>query len=130
MSTETASLPRPSRKGLFTALIVAALFSEIQQASTWRKFFAAFGFLLGILRDKSEQVSLDRYQKRLECCRKCPLFYPALSTCGTPLADYRDSQLGCWCHMPTKSRFDSATCWLDEHLDDPNPASWKSNGVN
>ena len=55
---------------------------------------------------------------RNTCCRRCPIFYKPLATCGTPLIrDLRD--MGCWCHLPSKNGNIAATCWIrDQGVDD------------
>ncbi len=46
---------------------------------------------------------------RMEECRKCPLFYKPLQTCGSPLA--KESKMGCYCYLPLKVTL-KANCWL------------------
>jgi len=81
-----------------------------------------------------KQVTDDAHRRRMEACRKCPLWFEPLSTCGTPLqgksffyvhtegdANSTDPyercpitfamQHGCWCHMPTKAKTEE-NCWL------------------
>lgn len=58
------------------------------------------------------QVDGERYRARLATCKTCPIFFRPLLTCGTP---FLHKQRGCWCHMPTKSRMLSASCWIRDH---------------
>lgn len=66
------------------------------------------------------KVSIDLFDRRLETCRRCPIYYAPLQTCGSPLKRYAGvpkevSLIGCWCHMPTKARRE-ANCWRYEEL--------------
>jgi len=112
---------------LTCALLVAGLFSPISSGRGWRRIGRAFtlwarGWKPG------ERATDFLAAKRLSVCRKCPLFYRPLSTCGSPLTnDLRDQ--GCWCHMPTKSKLVSAECWLDEMLGEDAPYGWRQYGI-
>jgi hypothetical protein len=55
------------------------------------------------------KVTPELSKARLGYCRECPLFYEPLSTCGSPLVQAQ-SQVGCWCHMPTKAS-GLENCW-------------------
>lgn len=70
-------------------------------------------WLMLIALARRERVTLEREEQRLAFCRDCPVFYPRLKTCGSPLR-WRDRDVGCWCYMPMKAKLPRATCWLRE----------------
>jgi len=113
------------------ALLVAALFSELTRKSTWLRFFRAFQVLVGAWKSSGRQVDGDQYQRRLATCQSCVVFFKGLNTCGSPLKTGA-TDLGCWCHLPTKARLKEAQCWLDEYAKDengkPDSNGWEHNG--
>ncbi len=80
--------------------------------------------LLAALR-APQGVPDELVQARLAVCRKCPVFFRPLQSCGSPLREIlrrlrRLPKLpaGCFCHLPTKARLHE-NCWAyDERLPD------------
>jgi hypothetical protein len=108
------------------ALLVAALFSDITERGTWRKVRAAVTLWFKLIED-GKRVPASKLASRLAICARCPVFYKPLGTCGTPLIrELHD--LGCWCRMAEKAKFERAQCWLDEN-GDGSILAWRANGV-
>lgn len=95
----------------FLAVIVAIWFSFRPNGHPFRRARGALWLWWRLL--VGEPVRKDVYLLRMEACRKCPIFYPRLGTCGSPLSDNPD--LGCWCAMEKKARLKEADCWLVEN---------------
>ena len=114
----------------FLAVIVAALWSDVFSATTYRKFGLLFRSVRGRRFNPSDTfVSGDVFKRRMDCCRACTIWYPFLETCGTPLKSALRG-MGCYCHLPSKNKLEASACWLDEHLEDEAPAcSWINSGV-
>ena len=111
---------------LCAALLLAAAYTDVFSADGWRRVWRAFALWFGLLRGGS-RASPDMMAARLQVCRLCPVYWPPLGTCGSPLA--KDAKLGCWCQMDEKVKFSDATCWLDYELgDDAAPLGWTANG--
>lgn len=96
------------------ALIVAAVFSiktpKVALKQGWRAISLWFGFI-----PKGEKLVSDEvFKARMETCRKCPVFYHKLQTCGTPLRKGEDAKLGCFCFQPAAARLRSKKCFLNE----------------
>jgi len=110
--------------GLFVALVVAAAFSDVTSNAAWKRIWRAFTLWLDIWRTPDPTVPADVREARLEACRACPVYYAKLRTCGTPMVkELRD--MGCWCFLPSKSRYSAATCWLEDELGEEAPHGWK-----
>lgn len=110
---------------LCSALLLAAAFTDIFSADCWRRVGRALGLWFGLLRGGA-MATPELTDNRLAVCRGCPLFWPRLGTCGSPLA--QNPKLGCWCHMASKARLAEATCWLDDELGEAaQPDGWLSN---
>lgn len=110
---------------LFKALLVAAAFSDVTSKVGWTRLLAAFQVWFGILESGGKRVSPLEYERRMRVCHSCVLFHKPLLTCGSPLR--KDSpELGCWCFMPTKAKFEESTCWLDDNLGEDAPHGWKT----
>ena len=104
------------------ALLVAALFS-IWSRHGWVRIGKAFGLWFGLFHGKAF-VSKEIAAFRLETCRKCPVFYAPLETCGSPLR--KESRgLGCYCFQPVKVRLCDATCWLDDNIEPGYSGGWQ-----
>lgn len=76
--------------------------------------------VLDALSGKTPRVSAELCRARLESCRKCPIFFAPLQTCGSPLQDgprVCGRQPGCYCFMPLKARYE-CNCWLWEEIQD------------
>lgn len=108
---------------LALALLIAAAFSDLFSKAAWQRAGRAVKALFGRLK-AGEQVSDEVYEARMNCCRACPIFWNHLGgTCGSPLKR-RDSESGCFCHMPTKCREKYAECWLDAELGPSDIYGW------
>lgn len=120
-----AAVVKPSKLRFAAALLVAAAFSDVTSAEGWRRIWTAICLWLGLLGD-APYVDAQTAAKRLAVCRACPVFYPRLQTCGSPLrydpealavfGVWRADRSGCWCEMTRKAPLAAATCWLDDEL--------------
>src|SRR5678815_116182 len=76
---------------------------------------------LSMLRRK-RMVTTTLYKRRLMKCRRCPLFYRPLMTCGnaasteTWINHDRMEPMGCLCYLPIKAMDPTANCWMYERL--------------
>ena len=113
----------PSKLQLCAALLIAGLFSDVTSRRGWERIWRAMALWWGGLSEGS-RVTEEVARRRLEVCHGCPIFYRPLGTCGTPLV-WELREQGCWCNMQAKSRFQDATCWLDETLGKDAPYGWK-----
>lgn len=111
---------------LCAAILVAALATDIFDRAAYRRIWRALSLWWGAM-DKGERVDEDEYDRRMNACRSCSLWFAPLQTCSSPLKKGA-SDLGCWCHMPTKSRLAEARCWLEESELSP-PSGWRSEGA-
>ena len=84
------------------ALAVASFFTIIRGRFRWRMVPT----LVDSVFLKAERVRPIAYYSRNAYCKRCPIFYEPLRTCGTP----RKGDDGCWCHTPTKN-LGHANCW-------------------
>lgn len=116
-----------SKLELCLALLVAAAFSDVASRKGWARVRKAVLLWFGGLKPGAT-VSVDVYDRRLAVCRRCSLWFNPLSTCSSPLK-VNASDLGCWCHMPTKARLKNAKCWLDEECGDDAPYGWHQYGL-
>jgi hypothetical protein len=105
------------------ALILAALWSDMFHAGTYRKLRTAVEAI--IRRCEGRYWKADA---RLAVCRSCPLWYAPLQTCGSPLKRGW-SGLGCYCFMPAKARTRTAECWADEQFGIDAEFGWKKAGL-
>lgn len=92
---------------------VAAITVGLAGALVTRDSPISPGGILAMLRAlvRQERVSVEREEQRLAFCRDCPVYYPKLRTCGSPLR-WRDRDIGCHCYMPMKAKLPRATCWI------------------
>lgn len=93
------------RLQLIVAILVAstyAVWSEIVKP-VWSRFVDTFQAIVSATKEEHPKAA-----DRLKHCQNCPIFYKPLATCGTP---FRDPDLGCFCHMPTKAKT-KCNCWL------------------
>lgn len=97
---------------LALAIIVAALFSDISDKTTWRRALGLFTIWFG---KDGVKVSEEHYQRRMSACHECPVFYKRLQTCGSPLSKELKG-LGCSCFLPVKSRYVNSSCWIDDNV--------------
>ena len=92
------------------ALLVAGTFA-------WRKPLDAlehYWLAAKALRGTRSNAPLKLQRKRWKTCLNCPIFYPPLRTCGTPLRkDLYD--FGCWCNMEAKIKRLESRCWLNDN---------------
>lgn len=116
-----------SKIRLCLALVIAALWTDVFDPSGYLRIWRAVSLWWGALRPDAT-VSPSRYRERIDTCRKCPIFYPSLQTCGTPLKKELRG-LGCYCNMEAKAKLEDATCWLDDELGDEAAYGWRSAGV-
>jgi len=103
----------PNKFRLCATLLVAAAFSIWTRAG-WRRIKSAFLIWFGLLGKGEHWASEELFNRRMEICRQCPVYWHPLRSCGTPLK--RELRpLGCWCNVQDgKSRIKEATCWLVE----------------
>lgn len=117
----------PTKIRLCLALIVAALGTDIFDRSAYLRIWRAVSLWWGALKPNAT-VPDSLYRARIETCRRCPIFYHRLQTCGTPLkTELRE--LGCWCNMETKAKLVDATCWIDDELGTDNKHGWIAAGL-
>lgn len=69
------------------------------------------------------RVNDEQYNERMATCRKCPIFFRPLQTCGSPLR--HDRWLGCWCETEIKNRASSASCWIRDHETHKTGYGWR-----
>jgi hypothetical protein len=101
-----ATAQRWPRIELLAAVAVAGFF--YRRMHGWRACLKQTRHLARVLSLKP-QVNAMLSEARLGYCRECPHFYAPLRTCGSPLVDAM-TQIGCWCHMPTKAGH-LENCW-------------------
>lgn len=72
------------------------------------------GGVVGLVRlIGTKKVSAQKLKARTVACHKCPVYNNKLGTCGTPgEVDVGGDPLGCWCHIPTVSRYEKKDCYL------------------
>lgn len=95
---------------LVAAILVAIIGTICDRRNPWPR---VRGFLI-LMRElwRGKKARPERFEARMAVCPQCPLFFKWLRTCGKPWGENRD--LGCWCHMPTKAKLESGSCWLRE----------------
>lgn len=116
-----------SKLRLCGALLVAGVYSVCTGSSGWSRIGAAFKLWVTEI-GRGERVPAAEREKKMEVCRKCPLFFRPLQTCGSPLKR-RDRDLGCWCNMEAKTWLRGAHCWIDEECLDEAPYGWRKHGI-
>ncbi len=99
------------------ALLVAALGTPVTRRDGWVRLWRAFVLWLGIMRSKGERVDIAVYNRRMRICEACPIYYAPLQTCGSPFRG-EESELGCWCFMPEKAKYEVSRCWGTDEYDD------------
>lgn len=107
---------------LSCALLAAGLFSLARPKQSWPRIKGAF---LTWLRFAQQERSTPFwiYVGRMRTCKRCPLFYSPLQTCGSPLRkDLRD--VGCHCYMPLKSAAIEATCFYRDATNNDTSFGW------
>jgi hypothetical protein len=121
------------RLQLFTALLAAAFATaRSPRARLWRLSNAVSLWLGSFARDR--YVAFHLAKKRLDCCKKCPVFYEGNrwrgQTCGNPF-DKKYPDLGCYCYQPLKVNYADARCYLDERARNadgtPDEHGWEYN---
>lgn len=107
-----------SKLQLCGALLVAAAFSEVGSAEGWRRIWRALSLWIGLLQVKN-QAPPSLAARRIAKCSTCPLLFPPLFTCGSPLRnDLKDLKpQPCWCNMYFKATAKDATCYIDENCE-------------
>lgn len=108
---------------LFVALIVGGLFSLKTPKVALRRFWNAFTLWKVIFVSRDDLVDFWTAYRRYRTCKKCPVFYAPLRTCGSPFLEYPN--LGCWCQEEWKVRLLEATCFLDDTLGDAAHWGWQ-----
>jgi len=112
-----------------TAIIVAIGSCILSPRESWGRITGTIALLWNIARKKTHLASADVLKRRLDACEKCPLFYPRLRTCGTPLVkDLRG--LGCYCNMDLKAQIKEAGCWGDDNLNSDFSFGWQKDDTN
>lgn len=96
---------------LILAILVACYGMLREFKNPWPRVRGFWFTIWDGLRQPKTQAT--RYEHRLAICRKCPIFYPPLQTCGSPLSE--DPSLGCWCNMEIKAKLLHASCWTRDH---------------
>ncbi len=76
------------------------------------------------LRSDHQYVSDEIKVRRLAVCRKCPIFYAPLQTCGSPLR--KDASEGCHCYIPIMAGT-YHDCWAFENTYVA-PGNWAPSG--
>jgi hypothetical protein len=78
---------------------------------------------LKLVMSPMERTDFWTVYRQYRACRRCPIFYHPLRTCGSPLdKDFRG--LGCYCSMEKKVGIKSATCWGDDNLGNDFEFGW------
>lgn len=101
----------------FCALVIAAIFGW-REGGTCRRLWRMVTLWVDWLWRKDSPVDNAAFEKRMACCRSCPLWYPRLETCGSPLRP-KNERGGCWCFMPAAAKLKNKQCWADQELDQP-----------
>lgn len=96
------------------AVILAALYG--MDRFSIKEMWQAARHVFVALTARRGRVDRVTYFRRLRCCWRCPVFYPPLRTCGSPLAG--NPELGCFCEEERKAAIPEATCWIDENAED------------
>lgn len=111
------------RLRMAAAFLVGAVYSWNTPGLALRKLWAALsGWIWHPTADSR------RIYRRYRACRKCPLFYEPLRTCGTPMIeDLR--QIGCWCNMEAKVTIHNAQCAIDENGLQDTGYGWSAKGI-
>ena len=109
------------------ALLLAGVFS-IWTRQGWCRIGKAFGLWLGLVRHHEKRVSLRRLERRLETCRKCPIYFKPLQTCGSPVIK-RLRRVGCWCYCPESAKLNEKKCFLDSDIEPGYPGGWQHAGA-
>jgi len=102
------------------AVIVAAAACISSPRQSWSRIRAA----VVLLSKPYERADFWAVYRRYRTCRKCPIFYKPLRTCGTPL-DKELRGLGCYCSCEVKPGIKSATCWADDNLGEDAKFGWQ-----
>lgn len=119
------SLPWGSKLRWAMALLVAALWSDILSRDVCRRLKRALTLWFGKASCGERWANHAERERRLAACRRCPVFYAPLQTCGTPLKkDLRE--VGCWCNVEAKTLYADAKCWGDEQLGDECDFGWRA----
>ena len=106
----------------FIAAVIAAVIAvSLSPVKSSRRIWAAWKLLVC----PKQRAPFWTVYRRYRACRHCPVFYPPLRTCGSPLdKDLRG--LGCLCSMESKSGIKQATCWGDDNLGQDFKFGWIS----
>ena len=106
---------------LLAAVSVAVIAQALTPRASWSRIKAAWK----LLSTPHERADFWTVYRRYRCCKKCPVFYKPLRTCGSPLnKEFR--RLGCYCSMENKSGLKSASCWADDNLGADSNFGWIS----
>jgi hypothetical protein len=94
---------------LLSALAVAVIACILSPAKSASRIRAAWFLWLKPMTQAPFWLTYRRYR----ACRHCPVFYPPLRTCGSPLSkEFRG--LGCYCSTEIKCGILNASCWGDD----------------
>lgn len=110
-------------KKFIAAVVLAGLFG--MERMRLRDYLLAGWHVLLSLTIRRKNLDPELKRRRLAHCETCPIRFPGLETCGSPVSE--KPELGCWCHLPTLAQDPKSTCWLDDHTDLQN--GWKSAGL-
>lgn len=93
------------------AIIVAAVYG-IKRFTIRELLHAAHSVWIALTSKDARDASRTLFIRRCLTCRRCPVFYKPLRTCGSPFS--ARPELGCWCSW-LKNKNKSATCWIRTH---------------
>ena len=102
----------PSKMATYSiAIFVAVWFGIWRWDQPWIRFWNFVLLIWSGLRGK--KAPLEVVERRNAACAACPVYYPPLGTCGTPL-DKQWEGLGCHCVCELKNRLANASCWAKD----------------
>jgi hypothetical protein len=116
-------LSKNPRLRLVLALLVAAAYSDVLSVTAYRRAWRAFKAIFGLVGEPTKTGYW--YFLRMETCKRCPIYFSALSTCGSPLLK-EWPEAGCWCFLPLSARDPEKQCWLDEELGLDSTHGWNA----
>lgn len=98
-----------------TTLRAAYLHARNEPKTAFWRFWGAFRHIIRFRRSGAAQA-----RARLRACEICPIYDKRWEACGNGVKKLKNGEfVGCLCHMPTKARIPTATCWIRDYgIDD------------
>ena len=110
------------------AMALAAAYSFRHPQKAWPRVKRAFTLWWRVHGSQDWTVTHEKHNRRMDVCKKCPIFYPRFKTCGSPMKKGAED-LGCHCYLPVKASLVAARCWGDEQLPGEFEYGWRANDV-